>query len=61
MLLYALKLNFFNPQRDECCDILIGSEIDAADSEIVATACEPWHVGQSLSVGVYCLWVGGRE
>ena len=51
------------------CDILVRSEVDAADAEIVATACETRHVGESLSVGMDCLreereggrGEGGRE
>ena len=37
------------------CDILVRSEVDAADAEIVATASETRHVGESLSVGMDCL------
>ena len=51
------------------CDILVRSEVDAADAEIVATASETRHVGESLSVGMDCLreereggrGEGGRE
>ena len=38
--------------------ILVGFEVDAADSEVVATASETRHLCKSLSVGMNCLGEG---